>query len=39
MTADQLGLAPSGSSLVFYLICVTVTWAAYVRRRDATSLV
>jgi NNP family nitrate/nitrite transporter-like MFS transporter len=25
--------------LVFYLICVTVTWAAYVRRRDATSLV
>jgi NNP family nitrate/nitrite transporter-like MFS transporter len=25
--------------LVFYLICVVVTWAAYVRRRDATSLV
>jgi MFS transporter, NNP family, nitrate/nitrite transporter len=25
--------------LVFYLICVAVTWAAYVRRRDATSLV
>jgi NNP family nitrate/nitrite transporter-like MFS transporter len=25
--------------LVFYLVCVAVTWVAYVRRRDATSLV
>jgi NNP family nitrate/nitrite transporter-like MFS transporter len=25
--------------LVFYLICMAVTWAAYVRRRDTTSLV
>ncbi|MEZ0351496.1 nitrate/nitrite transporter [Mycobacterium sp. pR1184] len=44
LRASYAGPAKSATTafwvfMVFYLICVAVTWAAYVRRRDATSLV
>lgn len=44
LRASYAGVAKSATTafwvfLAFYLVCVAVTWTAYVRRRDTTSLV